>query len=114
MTTASLRNLTPHDVVVLGPDGSVLLTLPSSGLARCAEELETCGSLRVGVADVPLARTAYGVVTGLPPRRDGVRYVVSRIVQDACPERDDLLTPVGQQITTTGVRACRALSPRWG
>ncbi len=90
-----LVNLTPHPVRVLTGTGGPGHVLRAAGPpARLVERAEPAGRLRL--ADdlvVPLVTLTHGGVENLPAPRPGVYYVVSRLVADACPERDDLLVP---------------------
>lgn len=112
-------NLTPHAITVLDEDDmTVLCTLPPSGVvARVATERIQIGSLHIhgpccpvssphhgddsdcdldpemGCADIPIYRTVYGEVTGLPDPEPWTYYLVSLVVRQACPDRADLLSP---------------------
>jgi hypothetical protein len=82
-------NLTPHPINIVGADGTVVRTIPSSGTARCSTH-------RVQVGDVdgiPVNSAVFGNVSGLPDPADGTVYVVSAIVAQAVPNRADVLVP---------------------
>lgn len=82
-------NLTPHDINIIGNDGQVLQTFPASGdLARCQVSREQVGE----VNGIPVNRTVFGAVTGLPEQQEGVVYIVSALVAQAT-KRDDVLIP---------------------
>lgn len=83
-----IRNYTPHTITLAGDTRTVL---PSEGIAR--------------VDGLPL-----GPVVGLPNPRPGTLYVVSVIVAERLPERDDLRVP-GEQIRDEQGRiiGCRSL-----
>lgn len=83
----TIINLTPHDLNI-HVDGVV--TIPASGeVARVSTSVET-----VGDADgIPLFKTTFGEVEGLPAPREGVLLVVSAIIRAACPDRSDLWSP---------------------
>lgn len=88
-------NLTSHDVVV----GQT--TFPPSGIeARChVDEVEVydfCG--------IPLVTQHFGDVADLPAYSSALRvsYIVSRVVAEACPERDDLYFPTKLVRNTDG------------
>jgi hypothetical protein len=95
----ALANYTPHPIHLHTAHGS--MTLESLGEARAAEittiETETIKwdpFADGGMVDVlPLATKRYGDVTGLPAPRMQVLYIVSTLVQQACPERTDLVSP---------------------
>lgn len=98
-----LVNLTPHPIHVYaqGQD-EIILTLPSEGVARCTQHDEQIGWVQHEVDDsqyaecvvVPLYRTTYGDVTGLPDPQPGVYYIVSALVAQAVRgRRTDVLVP---------------------
>lgn len=83
-----LVNLTPHPIVVLGPDGEI--TIPASGtVARCSEVSEVIGELN----GVPVIRKSFGQVVNLPEPEEGVVYIVSALVAQAAKDRDDVVFP---------------------
>lgn len=81
-------NLTPHEVSVILEDRAI--HFPVSGtVARC-----DCSKNRIGILDgIPINKSTYGDVSGLPKQADGVYYIVSSFVANALPERKDLLYP---------------------
>jgi hypothetical protein len=87
-----IRNYTPHPISLSSSDAS-LVVIPSHGVAR--------------VADLP-----RGSVVGLPDPAPGVILVVSILVAERLPERDDLRVP-GQQARDAGGRVvgCSGLEP---
>lgn len=84
-------NLTPHTLNMV--TGDVGTDIPSSGLARVTPSPDMdLGTIEVNRVSIPLYATSMsGAVTGLPEPHDGVMFVVSRQVYDACPNRTDLL-----------------------
>lgn len=101
----TLINLTPHDINVYG-DGSlddkdkILLTLPSKGIARCEQEMYSEGyiGLEEKLKDgrhisIPIKRSSYGEITGLPEPADNIIYVVSALVAQQA-KRNDVVCPV--------------------
>jgi hypothetical protein len=82
-----IKNLTPHSVTILGGDSP--LAIPSEGIARVGQTREQVGT----IAGVPVYRSTYGAVTGLPEQRDGIALLVSALVRMACPGRADLYSP---------------------
>jgi hypothetical protein len=101
----AIVNLTPHTINVLGDNPQ---NFPPSGtVARCAVKRQQVGT----VDGVPVNRTVYGDVTGLPAPQPGTYYIVSALVAQAVPDRTDVL------ITDDAVRddagriiGCRALA----
>lgn len=104
-----LANFTPHRVDVIRPDGSVLSIDPAPcGPARVEARPEPTG---ICVAGIPVMRTTYGEVRGLPAPQEGQWLIVSLLVLAACPERDDLLAP-GELVRHPDgtVSGCRGLT----
>ena len=88
--TTTLINLTPHTVTLLKQNLNILTTIPSSGNAvRCSQQTINTGF----IGDIPITSTTFGEVIGLPEEKEGVYYIVSRLVMSACPNRKDLLVP---------------------
>jgi hypothetical protein len=80
-------NLTPHTLNLPG------MTIASSGVARCATVSVSAGSVEDMGVVVPLYRTTYGEVVGLPGPVEGTLYVVSALVRSAVPNRTDVASP---------------------
>ena len=93
---ALVYNYTPHDVNVYHNTGNVEV-FESRGLARCTQEEEYVGYIEPeGPLCIPttIVRMQYGKVEGLPEPQDGVFYIVSSLVAQACKgKRSDLLVP---------------------
>ena len=84
-------NLTPHDInIVDNMTGRVVRTIPVSGIvARVCQQETAAGN----VDGIPLVILKAGTVHDLPKPKAGVYYIVSRAVQEACPDRHDLIVP---------------------
>jgi hypothetical protein len=110
-----IRNLTPHPIRVLREqDDSVLLEIPSEGVARVAVDAEPAGHAvqgKVRKVLVPLHEVRYGAPEGLPEPAPGVLLVVSAVVRAACPDRRDLVSPHDLVRDEAGrVIGCRGLA----
>ena len=82
-------NLTPHDLNVSHPDLG-MVTIPRSGeVARAVTSTKPVGEIN----GFPVTQTEFGDVEGLSEPREGVFFVVSRLVLQAAPHRTDLLAP---------------------
>jgi len=100
---AYLVNLTPHAIhLYITPAGAFAnpCVIKSDGIARATEIVEPLEALHwcvfgdCGMHDnVQLVRKRFGSVEGLPDPMPSVAYIVSQVVADACPDRDDLLVP---------------------
>lgn len=117
---AYLINLTPHTIHLHQTSGAFEnpVTFKSDGVARASEivevepDLHWCVFGDCGMHDhIPLVRKRYGSVEGLPEPRQSVAYIVSQVVADACPDRDDLLVPHDMVRDDAGrVVGCRGFS----
>lgn len=85
-------NLTPHDITIT--NGTKTVTIKPSGLARCEETSE---EIKIVEDWIPVFRTTYGKISGLPEPRENTIYVVSARVAQALketnPERTDVMIP---------------------
>lgn len=90
----NIINLTPHTVSIVNGDGETIAQFPSTGLARVASTETVIGMIN-GI--IPLTRTEYGAVEGLPEENGNDIFVVSRVVLNAVREagvvRSDLVVP---------------------
>lgn len=85
-------NLTPHPLTMIDDDGNVVGSYESAGIAR--------------VDSLPL-----GDVVGLPEPEEGTVYVVSVLVAERLPHRNDLRVPGGQVRDGDGrIVGCRSLA----
>jgi len=86
-----LVNLTPHEIKIVGEDGKIRLVVPPSGqVARVKTEQQVIGS----VNDIPIVKTEFGDVEGLPEPREGVYYIVATLVAQAMKgKREDVVAP---------------------
>ena len=86
----NIINLTPHAVVVQMPSYDTVTFPPSGELAR----VETT---RVRISPhgvpVPVFKTDWGEVTGLPDPVEGTIYIVSTLVAQQVPMRGDVFSP---------------------
>ena len=88
----ALVNLTPHALSLVV--GSETVTVPPSGtVARVTVTRESAGTVIVDGVQVPLYRTTYGAVEGLPAPAPDTLYVVSSLVAAAARDRRDLVVP---------------------
>lgn len=90
--TKKLVNLTPHPIYLVGDKGGMAL-LPSGTVARCEVQRERIGEIMLGDATLPVYRSTLGAVEGLPDPAEDTVYIVSSLVAQAVPDRDDVLFP---------------------
>ena len=83
-------NLTPHALNFLDAENRIVLTVPSSGVARAAQRRESIGTIYADGVTLPVTRSVFGAVEGLPAEQDDVIYVVSALTAQAVPKREDV------------------------
>jgi hypothetical protein len=116
-------NLTPHPLVFqrtcpycLGQvcedaryecqQGTISDVIPSSGVARCS----TTETVVDEINGIPVIRTTFGAVEGLPDAALDTVYVVSSITAQAVPHRTDVFVPSRPVRDSQGrIVACTAL-----
>jgi hypothetical protein len=82
-------NLTPHTLNILAADGSIVDVQPSGDIAR----VSSISSVVTTLNGINVTVSKWGNVTGLPDTKDGITYIVSRMVKDRVPDRADVLVP---------------------
>jgi len=86
----NVKNLTPHPVTFMLPDGTII-TLPPEGIVPRRETYtEDAGE---SINGIPIVRNTLGPVVGLPEPEEGVTLVVPFMICQACPDRKDLYAP---------------------
>ena len=85
-------NLTPHAINLMpeGPEGPVATIPPSGQVARCATSRVQVDTITVDGVTIPVNRTQFGEVTGLPDPQPDTIFVVSAVVAQAVPNRADV------------------------
>jgi len=87
---ATLINLTPHLLNIIAADGSTVYIPPDGNrIARVA----STSSIIATVNGININRQTFGKVMDLPDAQDDVVYIVSRMVKDRVPDRDDVVVP---------------------
>lgn len=92
-----IRNLTPHEVSIVGEDGNVIAKFESEGIARAQQTDVPTGTLAVDGVELTLVRTEFGAPVDLPEPEEGVYLVISIITANAAkaagrPTGDLLIT----------------------
>lgn len=85
-----LVNLCPHDLHIFGEDHQLYTIAKSGSLARISTTQEKVGKL---AGEIPIAKTIYGQVEGLPEAQiEGLYYLVSTMIAQVV-KRKDVLSP---------------------
>ena len=109
--TLRVKNLTPHTVTVQTSDTSEVEFAPSGTVARVALAAEPLPTISIGEHAVPVVAISYGNIENLPEPRGGVALLVSRVVAERLPGRDDLVFADDFVRSEDGrVVACRRLA----
>lgn len=109
MSETALINLTPHPVDIVR-EHDVITIGPSSPTPRVEITRSTATSINIAGSSVPLYEVSRGSTIDLPPQRDGITLIVSRMVAEENPERADLVFPLDLvRDDHGGVRGCTAL-----
>jgi len=87
-----LVNLTPHALVIMpeGPDGPTVTIPPSGQVARCTTSRVQVDTITVDGISVPVNQTRFGEVFDLPDPQPDTIYIVSALVAQAVPGRQDV------------------------
>ena len=87
----ALVNLTPHDITFVNTsvENPILVVGPSGLVARVSSEIEEAGRIN----GIPVTKTVYGEVVDLPEPKEGIVYIVSSLVAQRCPDREDVFVP---------------------
>lgn len=125
-------NLTPHNINFVKPFNVEIgrdkigtpeyiteertYTLPPSGqVARCKVDREKIDSVWTEDIDgwditLPITKSKFGEVEGLPEPQEGMIYIVSNLVAQAVPHREDVFFPDDLVRDANGnIIGCRAL-----
>lgn len=102
-------NLTPHPVNIHKDDGR-LVVIPTSGrTARVITKVTGEGHIDLDGIDVPVTIHTTLFVTGLPPKQEGVIFIVSEYVQRFIPLRRDIVSPTNVIRKNGRTIGCRGL-----
>jgi len=111
-----LINLTPHPITILSDGGSISIA-PADKPVRCTVSTIRVGTINFEGVEIPLTSSKFGKVEGLPDPQPDTFLIVSRVVAEALPEREDLLIPNesvrDQEGRIIGVRSLSSLSKKF-
>jgi hypothetical protein len=88
----NIVNLTPHALNLMpeGPDGPTVTIPPSGQVARCAVDRVQVNTVAVDGIAIPVNQTRFGEVSDLPDPQPDTIFVVSALVAQAVPDRQDV------------------------
>ncbi|QUB37497.1 hypothetical protein J5A52_05210 [TM7 phylum sp. oral taxon 349] len=104
-------NLTLHEVKIVDGGNNVVAVFPSDGVARVSQH----DVLVDEINSIPVVKTEFGEVLGLPEPAEDTVFIVSRITVEVARARglntDDLLITSGAVRDDQGrIVGCRALA----
>lgn len=100
-------NATPHAINIMDNGNNVIQTLEPSGICpRCSVERETVNSIN----GIPVNRSVFGDVVGLPDYKEGTIYIVSRVVAEAAKRPDLYIVDDAVRDDAGRIIGCRALA----
>ena len=105
-----LYNLTPHVIRIhINDDQYILLPSIEWRVPRVALKRRRIGNLSVGGLNIPVTEIERDRLVNLPHRREGIGYIVSRVVAEEA-KRDDFYFPDAAIRNEEGVIVgCRGL-----
>ncbi len=87
---SKIINKTPHDVVILDINGKEIKRFrPEGSNLRLNAEVRRVGT----VGKIPITKSKWKEVQGLPVYEEGVYYIVSQLIKAFLPHRKDLFIP---------------------
>ncbi len=86
-------NCTPHEVVLILPDGDTITWAPSGIIPRLPFTEEKVESIDSPLGAIDIKKKVFEDPTDLPAPHGGKLYIVSALVAGACPNRGDLIIP---------------------
>ena len=100
-----LKNMTPHTVTICDDAGTILKTIESDGCIRLQAVVQQAGE----VDGVRITCTKF-LADSLPEAEEGVFFIVSQMVKNACPNRIDFLVPTEMVRDADGrIIGCKSL-----
>jgi hypothetical protein len=88
-TMTKIVNMTPHTITIVDSDNQIIREYPSAGVARVSTTSEITGE----IDGIPVVKTSFGEVVGLPEPDGESIYIVSMPVSQATKGRTDIIGP---------------------
>lgn len=104
-------NLTPHPIQIWDSEKNVIVYPVANPAARCKEECNLTNLIEDESGNfIRVGDLSYSYVYHLPEPQEDTFYIVSVLVAQACPDRDDLLVPYDLVRNENGsIMGCRSL-----
>lgn len=110
----TLRNMTPHSVTLINPDGQELVIPPCGEVVRATSKAVQVGTVDLGTLSVPLVQMEYGEPENVPDYEPGTINIVSSLALSAIhktfPDRTDFVIPSDSVRDSEGrIIGCKSL-----
>ena len=105
-----LVNLTGHDIVIKDKAMPKPIVIPSSGKLRARYTTLIMGEVETLHGKIGITKNHYYRMRNMPDPQPGTYFIVSRLVAELYPERDDLLITNGLIKDNGKTIACRSLA----
>lgn len=103
----TIINATPHAVTIMDGDNNAIRTFAPSGICpRCSVTRETVSN----ISGIPVNRSVFGEVVGLPEYEEDTIYIVSRVVAEAAKRNDLFVVDDAVRDEAGRIIGCRALA----
>ena len=106
MKKVRIKNHTPHPVCVCCE-----VIKPQPNPARVKQEVKEIETISFHGKEIPITVSTYSDGVYIPARKDGIIHVVSKIVAEAYPDRDDFVIPNEIERDENGnITGCKSLA----
>lgn len=103
----TILNATPHAVTLMNSENQVLRVFEPSGICpRCSVSRQVIGDIN----GIPVNKSIFGEVVGLPEYEEGTIYIVSRVVAEASRREDLYVVDDAVRDEAGRIIGCRALA----
>lgn len=85
----NIINLTPHSLNIINNNNETVTIAPTGKIARVTSKTEIVDTIN----DINIMKQTFGEVIDLPEPIENTIFVVSRMVKDRVPNRNDVLVP---------------------
>lgn len=109
MTQYKIVNKTSHPITILDEENEVI-TRFGPAPAGMQARLKSITTKIAEIDGIPISKTKYGILEGIPEPQEDVYYIVSQLVKNHLPNRHDLLVPAEVVRNERGhIVGCRSL-----
>jgi len=104
-----ILNYTLHDISIITNKG--VIQIPRHGTARCSTTRKLIEYLEVEGTRVPVNKTVFGVIAGLPEETEGTILIVSAIAANSLRKTRNDIYVVDEPVRSNGIIVgCKALA----